>query len=79
MSTIIANYGWVAKGSATGADAQAGQSMLNTQIATAASALSWMAVESYVHREPSVQGMLSGAIAGIVAITPACGWVSQQQ
>ena len=49
--------------------------MANTQIATAAAALSWMFVEWIVAKKPSVLGMLSGAVAGLVAITPASGFV----
>jgi Amt family ammonium transporter len=67
-------YGFNA-GSAVAANALAGQAMLNTQIATAMSSLTWMSVEWIVKKKPSVLGMLSGAIAGLVAITPACGWV----
>jgi Amt family ammonium transporter len=49
--------------------------MANTQIATAAAALSWMIVEWMIQKKPSVLGMLSGAVAGLVAITPAAGFV----
>jgi Amt family ammonium transporter len=49
--------------------------MVTTQIATAAAALSWMFVEWIIHKKPSVLGIISGAIAGLVAITPACGFV----
>jgi Amt family ammonium transporter len=47
--------------------------MLVTQIATAAAALSWMFAEWLTHRKPSVLGIASGAVAGLVAITPASG------
>ncbi len=63
-------------GSATAANALAGIAMANTQIATAAAALSWMIVEWIVGGKPSVLGMLSGAVAGLVAITPAAGFVA---
>lgn len=62
-------------GSAVAANALAGIAMANTQIATAAAALSWMIVEWIVQKKPSVLGMLSGAVAGLVAITPAAGFV----
>ena len=62
-------------GSAVAANALAGIAMANTQIATAAAALSWMTVEWMIQKKPSVLGMLSGAVAGLVAITPAAGFV----
>ena len=62
-------------GSAVAANALAGIAMANTQIATAAAALSWMGVEWLLQKKPSVLGMLSGAVAGLVAITPAAGFV----
>ncbi|MEZ5485258.1 MAG: ammonium transporter [Lysobacteraceae bacterium] len=62
-------------GSAVGANASAGMAMLVTQIATAAAALAWMAVEWITHRKPSVLGIASGAVGGLVAITPAAGTV----
>ncbi len=46
-----------------------------TQIATAGAALAWMFVEWIVHKKPSVLGIASGAVAGLVAITPASGFV----
>jgi Amt family ammonium transporter len=62
-------------GSAVAANGAAGMAMAVTQIATAAAALSWMFVEWMVHRRPSVLGIVSGAVAGLVAITPASGFV----
>lgn len=62
-------------GSAVAANALAGIAMANTQIASAAAALSWMTVEWIFQKKPSVLGMLSGAVAGLVAITPAAGFV----
>jgi ammonium transporter, Amt family len=62
-------------GSAVAANALAGVAMANTQIAAAAATLSWMIVEWIVQKKPSVLGMLSGAVAGLVAITPAAGFV----
>jgi ammonium transporter, Amt family len=60
-------------GSAVAANGSAGMAMLVTQIATAAAALGWMSVEWILHRRPSVLGIASGAVAGLVAITPAAG------
>ncbi|MDP3978462.1 MAG: ammonium transporter [Pseudomonas sp.] len=60
-------------GSALAADGSAGMAMLVTQIATAMAALSWMFAEWITHRKPSVLGIASGAVAGLVAITPASG------
>ena len=60
-------------GSALAADGSAGMAMLVTQIATATAALSWMFAEWITHRKPSVLGIASGAVAGLVAITPASG------
>jgi len=60
-------------GSAVAANSSAGMAMLVTQIATAAGALGWMLIEWIVHKKPSVLGLASGAVAGLVAITPASG------
>ncbi|BBD80065.1 ammonium transporter [Aerosticca soli] len=60
-------------GSAVAANGSAGMAMLVTQIATAGAALGWMTVEWALHGRPSVLGIVSGAVAGLVAITPAAG------
>lgn len=60
-------------GSALGANSTAGMAMAVTQIATAAAALTWMFSEWLSHGKPSVLGIASGAVAGLVAITPASG------
>lgn len=60
-------------GSAVAANGTAGMAMLVTQIATGAAALAWMATEWVLHRKASVLGIASGAVAGLVAITPASG------
>jgi Amt family ammonium transporter len=60
-------------GSAVAADGSAGMAMLVTQIATAGAALGWLAVEWALHGRPSVLGIVSGAVAGLVAVTPAAG------
>jgi Amt family ammonium transporter len=62
-------------GSAVAADGNAAMAMLVTQVATAAAALGWIAAEWLVHGKPSVLGIASGVIAGLVAITPAAGVV----
>ena len=62
-------------GSAVAADTSAGMAMAVTQIATAAAVLGWMFAEWLLRGKPSVLGMASGAIAGLVAITPASGFV----
>jgi Amt family ammonium transporter len=63
-------------GSAVAADGRAGMAMLATQMATAAAALAWMFAEWVTKGKPSVLGIASGAVAGLVAITPASGFVS---
>ena len=63
-------------GSATAANALAGAAMINTQVATAAAALAWMFCEWIIIKKPSLLGILSGAVAGLVAITPASGFVN---
>ena len=60
-------------GSAVAADGNAGMAMAVTQIATATAALAWMFAEWVAHGKPSVLGIASGAVAGLVAITPASG------
>jgi Amt family ammonium transporter len=79
-SLIGASLLWVGwfgfnAGSAVAADARAGMAMAVTQIATAAAALAWMFTEWLTKGKPSVLGIVSGAVAGLVAITPASGYV----
>ncbi|MGN2390657.1 ammonium transporter [Pelomicrobium sp. G1] len=62
-------------GSELAADGIAGMVLANTQFATAAAVLGWMFVEWMSKGKPSMLGAASGAIAGLVAITPACGFV----
>jgi Amt family ammonium transporter len=62
-------------GSELAADGTAGMAMAVTQIATAAAALGWMFCEWLSHGKPSVLGIASGAVGGLVAITPASGSV----
>jgi Amt family ammonium transporter len=79
-SVIGASLLWVGwfgfnAGSAVSAGEGAAMAMLVTQIATAAAALAWMFSEWLLSRKPSVLGMISGAVSGLVAITPAAGFV----
>ena len=62
-------------GSAVAANGRAGMAMTVTQIATAAAALSWLFAEWIAKGKPTVLGAISGAVAGLVAITPASGFV----
>jgi ammonium transporter, Amt family len=80
LTLIGASLLWVGwfgfnAGSAGAADGRAGMAMLVTQMATAAAALSWMFAEWIAKGKPSVLGIASGAVAGLVAITPASGFV----
>ena len=80
LTLIGASLLWVGwfgfnAGSAGAADGRAGFAMLVTQLATAAAALGWMFAEWISKGKPSVLGIASGAVAGLVAITPASGFV----
>ena len=81
LSLIGASMLWVGwfgfnAGSAVAANGAAGMAMAVTQIATAAAALAWMVCEWISLKKPSVLGIISGAVAGLVAITPAAGFVA---
>ena len=80
LAVIGASLLWVGwfgfnAGSALAAGGRAGMAMAATQIATAAAALAWMFAEWITRGKPSVLGIISGAVAGLVAITPAAGFV----
>jgi len=80
LTLIGASLLWVGwfgfnAGSAVASDGRAGMAMAVTQIATAAAALAWMFSEWLAKGKPSVLGIASGAVAGLVAITPASGFV----
>lgn len=80
MTMIGASLLWVGwfgfnAGSALEAGGTATLAFANTLIATAAAVMTWLAVEWIVKGKPSLLGGASGAVAGLVAITPACGWV----
>jgi Amt family ammonium transporter len=83
LSVIGASLLWVGwfgfnAGSAVTANVNAGMAAAATQIATAAASLGWMFAEWIIAKKPSVLGMISGAVAGLVAITPASGFVDAQ-
>jgi Amt family ammonium transporter len=65
-------------GSELAADGRAGMAMFVTQVATATAALTWMFAEWFSHGKPSALGLASGAVAGLVAITPASGYVGPE-
>ena len=71
-------FGWFGfnAGSALAADGAAGNAFLTTQIAAAVAALTWALAEQFKHGRPTTLGFASGAVAGLVAITPAAGFVS---
>ncbi|MGA2838809.1 MAG: ammonium transporter [Steroidobacteraceae bacterium] len=77
MGASLLWVGWFGfnAGSAVAADGRAGMAMLATQMATGAAALAWMFAEWVSKGKPSVLGIASGAVAGLVAITPASGFV----
>ncbi len=71
-------FGWFGfnAGSALSAGHLAATAMINTQIATAAAAMTWIAFEKYRDGKATSLGVASGAIAGAVAITPSCGYLN---
>ncbi|WP_369822929.1 MULTISPECIES: ammonium transporter [Acetobacter] len=62
-------------GSAGGANGRAGMAMVTTQVAAAGAGVAWMLMEWIFKSKPTVLGIISGAIGGLVAITPAAGFV----
>ena len=80
LTLIGASLLWVGwfgfnAGSAVSAGMQAGMAMLVTHIATATAGFTWMLIEWMLRGKPTVIGICSGAVAGLVAITPASGFV----
>jgi ammonium transporter, Amt family len=71
-------FGWFGfnAGSALAANGLAGVAFINTNTATAMAAISWMVTEWFFNKKPTVLGLASGAVAGLVAITPAAGFVN---
>jgi len=81
LTVIGASLLWVGwfgfnAGSTAAANGVAGMAMTVTQIATGAAGLAWMFAEWVTRKKPSVLGIASGAVAGLVAITPASGYVT---
>ncbi|MES2207982.1 MAG: ammonium transporter [Pseudomonadota bacterium] len=76
--TFLLWVGWFGfnAGSALAADGRAGMAMMTTHMATAAAALSWGLIEYVHHKRASLLGLASGAVSGLVAITPAAGFVN---
>jgi len=70
-------FGWYGfnAGSAFGANAIAGVALLTTTIATAAAGVTWMVIEWIIYKKPTLLGIASGIVSGLVAITPAAGFV----
>jgi Amt family ammonium transporter len=71
-------FGWFGfnAGSALGAGGLAANAFVTTNTATAAAGLTWALIEWRRHGAPTTLGIVTGALAGLVAITPACGFVS---
>ena len=80
FSLVGASLLWVGwfgfnAGSALGANGRAGMAMAATMVASGAAGMSWMLVGWVVLKKPSVVGLISGAVSGLVAVTPAAGYV----
>ncbi|WP_348653009.1 ammonium transporter [uncultured Sulfurimonas sp.] len=77
LGAAILWFGWYGfnGGSAFGANAIAGLAFLTTTIATAMAAITWMLAEWVIYKKPTLLGIASGAVAGLVATTPAAGFV----
>jgi len=78
LTVVGASMLWVGwfgfnAGSELAADGTAGMALLVTQVSTATAAITWMFIEWIKHGKPSVLGIVTGAVAGLVAITPASG------
>ncbi|MDY6216233.1 ammonium transporter [Actinobacillus porcinus] len=80
IGTAMLWVGWFGfnAGSALAADARAGMALATTQVAAVAAAFTWTIIEAILGHKPSALGLASGAIAGLVGITPAAGFVSVQ-
>lgn len=77
IGTSFLWFGWFGfnAGSAVEASGKAATAFINTHLAASSAALTWMVVEKIAGKQPSAIGACSGAVAGLVAITPACGFV----
>jgi Amt family ammonium transporter len=71
-------FGWFGfnAGSAVGANGLAANAFVTTHVATAVAGLVWSALDWFYHKKPTTLGMITGAVAGLVAITPACGFIT---
>jgi len=78
LGTGILWFGWFGfnAGSALGANGLAAQALINTHLAAAAAMLGWLLIEKLKTGHPTTLGAASGAVAGLVAITPCAGYVS---
>jgi Amt family ammonium transporter len=78
MGAALLRFGWFGfnAGSALAANGIAANAFVTTNTAAAAAGLTWALLEWWKHGAPTVLGVVSGAVAGLVAITPACGFVS---
>jgi len=71
-------FGWFGfnAGSALGANGLAANAFVTTHVATAVAGLGWSFMDWVFHHKPTTLGMITGAVAGLVSITPACGFVT---
>jgi len=71
-------FGWFGfnAGSALGANSLAANAFVTTHVATAAAGLTWAVCDWFYHKRPTTLGMITGAVAGLVSVTPACGFVT---
>ncbi len=71
-------FGWFGfnAGSALGANGLAANAFITTHVATAMAGTTWAGLDWLIHKKPTTLGIITGAVAGLVAITPACGFVS---
>ncbi|HEX5323752.1 MAG TPA: ammonium transporter, partial [Capsulimonadaceae bacterium] len=78
LGTALLWFGWFGfnAGSAISSGQLAVSAFTTTHIATGTAALTWMALDWIVYKKPTALGFCSGAVAGLVAITPACGFVN---
>jgi Amt family ammonium transporter len=78
MGAALLWFGWFGfnAGSALAADGNAANAFVTTHVATAAAAFTWAIVEWWHNGSPTILGAATGAVAGLVAITPACGFVN---
>ena len=78
IGTALLWFGWFGfnAGSAIGSNGLAGAAFVTTHIAAASAGMTWVMIEWMVHKRPTALGMATGAVAGLVAITPASGFVT---